>query len=144
MSENTPYFSNMSKNRRVQYLVLIIVTCLRIGNYIQWSCLFSHSHHHTITPSQHLEVHDTIAECMILANHWVAKKLLSSLPTSSLLRRHPAPTQGRFSHLTVCARVKRFEMATETNLDLARSLDRAVDSRDPAVNKVSLYLEMLL
>ena len=102
------------------------------------------SHHHTLTPSQHLEVHDTIAECMILANHWVAKKLLSSLPTSSLLRRHPAPTQGRFSHLTVCARVRGFEMATETNLDLARSLDRAVDCSDPAVNKVSLYLEMLL
>ena len=35
---------------------------------------------------QHLEVHDTIAECMIFANHWVAKKITETYPNQALVR----------------------------------------------------------
>ena len=41
-------------------------------------------------------MHEIIAECMIYANHWVAKKIQSSYPTHSLLRHHPAPSQERY------------------------------------------------
>lgn len=34
---------------------------------------------------QHLEVHETIAECMIFANHWVAKKIAQAFPSKALV-----------------------------------------------------------
>lgn len=39
--------------------------------------------------SLHLEIHDTIAELMILANEAVARRLLELHPTHALLRMHP-------------------------------------------------------
>ena len=34
---------------------------------------------------QSLEVHETIAECMIFANHWVAKKIYEYYPLCALV-----------------------------------------------------------
>ena len=39
----------------------------------------------------HLEIHETVAECMIMANHWVARKIADVFPAFSLLRLHPPP-----------------------------------------------------
>ena len=36
---------------------------------------FERSSLEEIKPKQHLAVHETVAECMILANQWVAKKI---------------------------------------------------------------------
>ena len=74
---------------------------------------------------------------MIFANHWVVKKISSSLPTSALLRRHHPPSQNRFSHLRTCAGVKGFKILTGDNRELAESLDRANDPQDPEINKVN-------
>ena len=74
---------------------------------------------------------------MIFANHWVAKKISSSLPTSALLRRHHPPSQNRFSHLRTCAGVKGFKILTGDNKELAESLNRANDTQDPEINKVN-------
>ncbi|ETE63513.1 DIS3-like exonuclease 1, partial [Ophiophagus hannah] len=52
-----------------------------------------------LIPRQPLEVHETIAECMILANHWVAKKIWEVFPHQALLRQHPPPRQEFFSEL---------------------------------------------
>ena len=38
-----------------------------------------------------LEIHETVAECMIMANHWVARKIAEVFPVFSLLRLHPPP-----------------------------------------------------
>ncbi|WAR00124.1 DI3L1-like protein [Mya arenaria] len=85
---------------------------------------------------QHLEVHDTIAECMIFANHWVAKKIAETFPNQSLLRHHPLPKEEQFTNLNNCAASRGFEIKTSTNKELAESLDRCVDSKDPVVNKI--------
>ena len=74
---------------------------------------------------------------MIFANHWVAKKISSSLPTSALLRRHHPPSQIRFSHLRTCAGIKGFKILTGDNRELAESLNRANDPQDPEINKVN-------
>lgn len=34
---------------------------------------------------QTLEIHETIAECMIFANHWVAKKIAEAFPQQALV-----------------------------------------------------------
>ncbi|XP_007420775.1 DIS3-like exonuclease 1 [Python bivittatus] len=89
-----------------------------------------------LIPRQPLEVHETIAECMILANHWVAKKIWEAFPHQALLRQHPPPRQEFFSEVQECASAKGFSIDTRSNKALADSLDRAVDPFDPLVNQL--------
>ncbi|XP_021568235.1 DIS3-like exonuclease 1 isoform X2 [Carlito syrichta] len=91
---------------------------------------------HDLIPKQPLEVHETVAECMILANHWVARKIWESFPHQALLRQHPPPHQEFFSELRECARAKGFFMDTRSNKTLADSLDKANDPGDPVVNRL--------
>lgn len=89
-----------------------------------------------IIVSQHLEIHDTVAECMILANHWVAKKISSSFPNHSLLRHHPLPRQEFFDNLVACASSQGFTIDTSSSKALADSLDRCVDANDIFMNRL--------
>ncbi|MED6266919.1 DIS3 mitotic control [Characodon lateralis] len=89
-----------------------------------------------LVPRQPLEVHETVAECMIYANHWVACKIQEVFPYQALLRRHPPPRQELFSQLVDTAQARGFAMDTRTNKALADSLDRAVDPQDPLVNRL--------
>ncbi|XP_031571497.1 DIS3-like exonuclease 1 [Actinia tenebrosa] len=89
-----------------------------------------------LSPKKPLEVHETIAECMIFANHWVAKKIAQVFPTASLLRRHPLPRQQYFSDLIHCAESRGFSIETSSNKLLADSLDECVDPGDPTFNKI--------
>jgi DIS3-like exonuclease 1 len=89
-----------------------------------------------LIPKQPLEVHETVAECMIFANHWVAKKIEQSFPDYALLRRHPLPQQELFNGLIMCAGSKGFTINTRSNKLLAESLDNAVDPWDPDVNRL--------
>ncbi|KAK6178827.1 hypothetical protein SNE40_011323 [Patella caerulea] len=89
-----------------------------------------------LTPKDHLEVHETIAECMIFANHWVAKKIVEHFPNQALLRNHPSPRQDQFDMLIKCAASKGFNIDTTSNKSLAESLNRCVDVNDPTVNKL--------
>nr|XP_045016823.1 DIS3-like exonuclease 1 [Jaculus jaculus] len=91
---------------------------------------------HDLIPKQPLEVHETVAECMILANHWVAKKIWESFPHQALLRQHPPPHQEFFSELRECAKAKGFFIDTRSNKTLADSLDKANDPNDPVVNRL--------
>ncbi|XP_071610242.1 DIS3-like exonuclease 1 isoform X2 [Heliangelus exortis] len=91
---------------------------------------------HDLIPKQPLEVHETVAECMILANHWVAKKISENFPHQALLRQHPPPRQEYFTELRECASAKGFSIDTWSNKALAESLDRANDPLDPIVNKL--------
>uniref|UniRef100_A0A671X7B6 DIS3-like exonuclease 1 n=1 Tax=Sparus aurata TaxID=8175 RepID=A0A671X7B6_SPAAU len=89
-----------------------------------------------LVPRQPLEVHETVAECMIYANHWVARKIQETFPHQALLRRHPPPRQEFFNQLVESAKAMGFTIDTRTNKALADSLDRAVDPQDPLVNKM--------
>ncbi|GAB0194271.1 DIS3-like exonuclease 1 [Grus japonensis] len=91
---------------------------------------------HDLIPKQPLEVHETVAECMILANHWVAKKISEHFPHQALLRQHPPPRQEFFTELRECASAKGFSIDTRSNKALAESLDKANDPLDPIVNKL--------
>lgn len=89
-----------------------------------------------LVPRQPLEVHETVAECMIYANHWVARKIQETFPYQALLRRHPPPRQELFSQLVDTAKARGFTVDTRTNKALADTLDRAVDPQDPLVNRL--------
>jgi hypothetical protein len=87
-----------------------------------------------IQPKEHLKIHETVAECMILANHWVAKKIAKSFPHSALLRRHPQPKKENFEELVRCASSKGWNVETFSNRALAESLDKCADPNDAHVN----------
>ncbi|TSK19975.1 DIS3-like exonuclease 1 [Bagarius yarrelli] len=89
-----------------------------------------------LVPKQPLEVHETVAECMIYANHWVARKIQECFPHQALLRRHPPPRQEFFHQLIDSAKSCGFAIDTRTNKALADSLDRAVDPKDLLVNRL--------
>ncbi|XP_068605162.1 DIS3-like exonuclease 1 [Brachionichthys hirsutus] len=89
-----------------------------------------------LVPRQPLEVHETVAECMIYANHWVARKIQEAFPHRALLRRHPPPRQEFFTQLVDSAEARGFTVDVRTNKSLANSLDRAVDPQDPMVNRM--------
>ncbi|KAL2089025.1 hypothetical protein ACEWY4_015924 [Coilia grayii] len=89
-----------------------------------------------LVPKQPLEVHETVAECMIYANHWVARKIQESFPHQALLRHHPPPRQEFFNQLVDSARTRSFAIDTRSNKALADSLDQAVDHQDPVVNRL--------
>jgi len=87
-----------------------------------------------IKPKEHLEVHETVAECMIMANHWVARKISEAFPSNSILRLHPPPKKDNFEELKICAKSKGWTVNTTSNKALAESLDRCSDAQDPTVN----------
>ncbi|KAK2853652.1 hypothetical protein Q5P01_006313 [Channa striata] len=89
-----------------------------------------------LVPRQPLEVHETVAECMIYANHWVARKIQETFPHQALLRRHPPPRQEFFSELVESATARGFTIDTRSNKALADSLDQAVDPQDSVVNRL--------
>ncbi|CAK6981761.1 DIS3-like exonuclease 1 [Scomber scombrus] len=89
-----------------------------------------------LVPRQPLEVHETVAECMIYANHWVARKIQEAFPHQALLRLHPPPRQEFFNQLEETATARGFTIDTSSNKALADSLDAAVDPQDPQVNRM--------
>lgn len=70
---------------------------LESGSEVQFE--FEESNVDQIRPKSHLAVHETVAECMIFANHMVAKKISEAFPHQSLLRRHPSPNNSAFDEL---------------------------------------------
>ncbi|XP_038076853.1 DIS3-like exonuclease 1 isoform X2 [Patiria miniata] len=89
-----------------------------------------------LIPKQTMEIHETIAESMIFANHWVAKKIAEAFPNCSLLRHHPLPRQDQFQDLVDSAKARGFTIDTSSNKALADSLDKCVDPKDPVYNKI--------
>ncbi|VDQ06818.1 unnamed protein product [Trichobilharzia regenti] len=83
-----------------------------------------------------LAMHNTVAELMIFANHWVARQCVESYPDRSCLRRHPPPRPEFFDELKRCVASRGFVLETDSNLSLANSLENASDPNDPEVNKV--------
>ncbi|VEL28748.1 unnamed protein product [Protopolystoma xenopodis] len=81
-------------------------------------------------------MHSTIAELMIFANHWVARRCLQAFPDRACLRRHPPPRPEFFDELRRCAAARGFDIRTDTNLELSRSLAACEDPKNPEVLKI--------
>lgn len=86
-----------------------------------------------IVPKEPLEMHSTVAELMIFANHWVARECLKVFPEKSCLRRHPPPRPEFFDDLKKCAASKGFHLEVDSNKALSVSLAKCTDSSDPEV-----------
>jgi exosome complex exonuclease DIS3/RRP44 len=83
-----------------------------------------------------LEANSVVEEFMLFANVTVAKKILRQYPTLSVLRRHPSPVRAMFDELISKAKSRGFEIDIEDSKRLADSLDNAIDTSDPYINKL--------
>lgn len=91
--------------------------------------------------AEHLEVHNTIAELMILANEAVAKHLLEINPTRALLRTHPPSSDSvKFQPCVDFCRQLGLEFDFSSNRAIAASLDRVRSRFDRATAQ---YVESL-
>ncbi|KAI8840365.1 hypothetical protein BJ741DRAFT_641874 [Chytriomyces cf. hyalinus JEL632] len=85
------------------------------------------------------EMKDTnalVEEFMLLANIYVAKKIYSVFPDSSMLRRHPKPSATNFESLIKAAAEYGIEIDPSNNRTLSDSLDKAVLADEPYFNKL--------
>lgn len=78
-----------------------------------------------VVPKKELEIHHTIAEMMILANQYVAVKIYSSFPESSLLRIHRSVAEDRFEELESALKAGGIAFDGSSNMALAQSLEKA-------------------
>ncbi|KAL1566673.1 Exosome complex exonuclease RRP44 A [Salvia divinorum] len=81
------------------------------------------------------EANQMIEEFMLAANISVAKKILEHFPPTSLLRRHPTPTNDMLEPLIQTAASVGLSLDVTSSKALADSLDRAVGD-DPFFNKL--------
>lgn len=78
-----------------------------------------------VSNKKELEIHHTIAEMMILANQYVARKIFESFPASSLLRIHQTVEEDRFDDLRSALQAGGMSFDGSSNMALAQSLNKA-------------------
>jgi len=91
-----------------------------------------------VTPKKQLEIHQTVAELMIMANSWVAKTIFERFPTCALLRIHQSVDESRFDDLKEILSAGNVSFDGSSNLRLANSLKDAEQSSksNSAVNSL--------
>ncbi|XP_044270531.1 exosome complex exonuclease RRP44 [Tribolium madens] len=80
------------------------------------------------------ETNSMIEEFMLQANISVAERILEEFPDCAMLRRHPVPPAINFDPLVKAGRHLGFEIKVDSGKNLAKSLDDAVDSKNPYLN----------
>jgi len=88
-----------------------------------------------VKPKQELEIHNTIAEMMIMANSYVASKIFDSFPQSALLRIHRSVEQARFESLKNVLDVGGISLEGNSNMELANTLKK-VEKSGAVVNSL--------
>lgn len=78
-----------------------------------------------VTPKKQEEIHQTIAELMILANTWVAEMIHGRVPDRALLRIHRSAEETRFEDLKEILKAGRISFDGSSNMSLAESLRKA-------------------
>ncbi|KAL0210673.1 hypothetical protein RCL1_005109 [Eukaryota sp. TZLM3-RCL] len=72
---------------------------------------------------ENFETNYLVEEFMLLANHYVAHQIFKAYPSQALLRRHPAPQPHAFDLLLASIKPLGLSLKTDTNKDLAQSLE---------------------
>ena len=88
-----------------------------------------------VLESHHLEIHNTVAELMILANEAAARLMLQKMPSRALLRYHPSAVPSRFKACIDYAKSVGINFDASSNKAIAASLDLIRKQSDPSVSK---------
>jgi len=77
-----------------------------------------------MTRKEELDMCTVVAELMILANSFVAKRLFDRFPNAALLRNHQSPTMSKLESLEAIAVSCGFDFRFSSNKELAESLEK--------------------
>lgn len=75
-----------------------------------------------------------VEEFMLLANIWVAKKILQEFADCAILRRHPVPPPSNYKPIMEAAARRGLKINADSGKSLAESLDKAVVECNPYFN----------
>ncbi|WKY03461.1 hypothetical protein Q1695_004873 [Nippostrongylus brasiliensis] len=89
-----------------------------------------------VQEKKHLDTHSMVEEFMLLANIAVAEKILAEYPDCAMLRRHPVPTEASYKPLVEAAKQRGISINVSSGKALADSLNRAVDEKNPMLNRL--------
>lgn len=78
-----------------------------------------------VNAKKQMEIHNTIAELMILSNTWVAKTIYNKSSDSALLRNHRSVEDSRFEDLKAVLDAGKIAFDGKDNMALANSLKAA-------------------
>jgi len=81
-----------------------------------------------------LETNSLVEEFMLLANISVADHIFKNFPECAVLRRHPIPPASNFEPILKAGNTLGFDIKTDSNKELAASLDAAVNQENPYMN----------
>ena len=71
---------------------------------------------------EHMEIHETIEELMVVANSVVAQKVFEHFPSCALLRKHEKPLEGRLEKLKALCEYLGIEVDLSSNKMFAKSI----------------------
>jgi len=95
-----------------------------------------------VSSKHDMEIHNTIAEMMIMANQYVAQKIYENFPLSALLRIHRTVEQNRFDDLEAALNAGGISFDGSSNMALAKSLEGA-KQKGPKGNVVNSLWQSL-
>ena len=78
-----------------------------------------------VSPKTEMEIHHTIAELMIFANEYVARRIHQAFPDIALLRNHRYVQEGRFDELETTLKTAGIQFDGRSNKALADTLKAA-------------------
>jgi len=81
-----------------------------------------------------LDTNSLVEEFMLLANISVADHIFKNFPECAVLRRHPTPPASNFEPILKAGSTLGFDLKTDSNKELAASLDAAVNKENPYMN----------
>jgi len=89
----------------------------------------------SFSPPEDLEIHHTIEEWMVQANHYVAKKIYDEFKQNALIRVHPSPQMAQLEIVRKAAEARGEVLRTNSPTALAESL-RQCASKNPELQYV--------
>ena len=87
--------------------------------------LDENGHPSKVIEKEELEIHNTVAELMIMANEFVAKQIYDSYPSSALLRIHSSVSGDKFEELEAVYKVIGLNPSLTSNKEVANALKRS-------------------
>lgn len=88
----------------------------------------------------HLEIHETIEELMVVANSVVAQKIYAQFPTCALLRKHSYPPEEKRNMLKTVCKYLNIDVDLTNNYTFARSIEKVGKTADKTKRDMMMLL----
>ncbi len=89
---------------------------------------------------EHMEIHETIEELMVVANSVVAQRIVETFPACALLRKHDNPPEEKLKKLKALCGYLGITVDLSSNKMFAKSIERIKECCDEAEKELLMTL----